>query len=216
MIMSKAIVVFGIGRFGKSLALEMYKSGADVMAVDKDEDLIESMSHEVTYAAVADLTNAEAIKSLGIDKMDIAVIAIGSDLTASIMCVMVAKEQGVPYVVAKAANDRMGLILTKVGADKIIYPEKETGIRTARTLLSNNFLEFFNIDDNLCLIEMKPKKEWIGKTLRELNLREKYHINVVAVKDHNEMRSHIDPNRALDETSDLLIIAERDDLKKIS
>lgn len=214
--MSKSVVVFGMGRFGKTLASEMYKSGADVMIVDKNEEILEKMSREVTYAAAADLTNAEAIKSLGLDGMDIAVVAIGSDLTASIMCVMVAKEQGIPYVVAKAANDRMGLILTKVGADKIIYPENETGIRTARTLLSNNFLEFFQIDDNLCLIEMKPKKEWIGKTLRELKLREKYNINVVAVKDHNARRSHTNPAKPLNKNSDLLIVLDKDDLKRIS
>lgn len=214
--MSKSVVVFGLGRFGTSVAMSLCEAGADVMAVDRDEELIESISQVAAYAVVADLSNAEAIKGLGIGEMDAAVVAIGSDLTASIMCVMVAKEQGISYVIAKASNERMGLILEKIGADKIIYPEKETGVRTARTLLAGNFLEFFNIDDNLCIVELKPKKEWLGKNLKELRLREKHKINVVAIRDKNALRSHIDPDKPLDESTELLVITERDDLKKLT
>ena len=116
------------------------KGGADVMVVDRDEEVIDSISGSVEYAIVADLENAEAIADLGLDRMDAAVIAIGSDLTASIMAVMICKEHGVPYVIAKAANERMGAILKKVGADKIIYPEIQTGMREARLLLSQDFL----------------------------------------------------------------------------
>lgn len=214
--MSKSVVVFGLGRFGTSVALNLCESGADVMVVDRNEELIESVSKDVAYAVVADLSNADAIKDLGLGEMDAAVVAIGSDLTASIMCVMVAKEQGIPYVVAKAYNERMGLILKKIGADKIIYPEKETGERTAKMLSSGNFLEFFNIDDNLCVVELKPRKEWIGKNLKELRLREKHNINVVAIKDKNALRSHINPDKPIDEKTELLVIVEREDLKKLS
>lgn len=214
--MSKSVVVFGLGRFGTSVALSLSDAGADVMAVDRDEELIESISQDTEYAVVADLSNAEAIKGLGIKDMDAAVVAIGSDLTASIMCVMVAKEQGIPYVVAKASNERMGLILEKIGADKIIYPEKESGMRTARMLLAGNFLEFFNVDDNLCIVEMKPKKEWVGKNLKELKLREKHKINVVAVRDRSAMRSHIDPEKPLDEATELLVVIDRNDLKNLT
>ena len=214
--MSKSVVVFGLGQFGKSLALSLSKAGADVMAVDKDEELVASIAQNVTYAAVADLSNAEAISGLGISQMDTAVVAIGSDLAASILCVVISKEMGIPYVIAKASSERMGIILKKTGADRIIYPEEEMGERTARVLTSTDFLDFFNIDDNLCIVEMKPRKEWVGKSLKQLNLREKYRINVAAVKSHNEMRSSIDPNKPLKENSDLLIITERDNLKNLN
>ena len=181
----KSVVVFGLGQFGKSLALSLSKAGADVMAVDRDEELVASVAPDVTYAAVADLSNAEAISGLGIQNMDIAVVALASDLAASILSVVISKEMGIPYVIAKASGERMGVILRKTGADRIIYPEAEMGERTARVLMSNDFLEYFDIDDNLCIVEMKPKKEWVGKSLKQLNLRERYSINVAAVKSQN-------------------------------
>ncbi|MBQ5330862.1 MAG: TrkA family potassium uptake protein [Oscillospiraceae bacterium] len=212
----KSVVVFGLGQFGKSLALSLSKAGADVMAVDRDEEIVASVAPHVTYAAVADLGNADAIAGLGLSNMDIAVVAVASDLSASILSVVISKEMGIPYVIAKASGERMGVILKRTGADRIIYPEAEMGERTARVLMSNDFLEYFDIDDNLCIVEMKPKKEWIGKSLKQLNLRERYSINVAAVKSHNEMRSSIDPNKPLKENSDLLIITERDNLKNLN
>ncbi|MCR5214232.1 MAG: TrkA family potassium uptake protein [Eubacterium sp.] len=213
--MNKTFAVFGLGRFGKKMALSLYEMGADVMVVDRSAELLEKISNQVTYAIEADLKDAEDIKGLGLENTDVVVVAMGSDLTSSIMSVMVSKEVGVPYVVAKASDERMGAILQKVGADKIIYPEEETAARTARKLMSDNFLEFFDIDDNLCLLEMYPKKEWVGKNLIELNLRASYGVNVVAIKNNNEMRSYIDPKKALKEDDQLLVIAEKDDLKKL-
>ncbi|MBR4224086.1 MAG: TrkA family potassium uptake protein [Oscillospiraceae bacterium] len=212
----KSVVVFGLGRFGKRLALSLSKAGADVMAVDKDEEIVASVAPEVTYAAVADLSNADAISGLGISNMDIAVVAVTSDFAAAILAVVISKEMGIPYVIAKASSERMGVILKRTGADKVIYPEAEMGERTARILVSNGLLDYFDIDDDLCIVEMKPKKEWIGKTLKQLDLRGKYHINVAAVRSHNEMRSSIDPNRPLKENSDLLIVTERENLKDLT
>ena len=152
--MSKSIAVIGLGRFGKKLAYTLYEMGSDVMAVDRSPEIIAAVADNVTYAIEADVTNPEVVKGLGLREMDVVVVAMGSDLTASIMSVMIAKEQGVPYVLAKASDERMGQILKRVGADKIIYPEEETGQRTARKLMSDSFLEFFEIDDNLCLLEI--------------------------------------------------------------
>ena len=213
--MSKSIAVFGIGRFGRSLALTLSESGADVMAVDGDEGVIEKIADKVTYAITADLKSAEAIQALGLEDMDAVVVAMGSDLKASIMSVMVSKELGVPFVMAKAADDRMGAILTKVGADKIIYPEEETGIRTARVLASDTFAELFDIDDNLSIIEMKPKKDWIGKNLIELNLRGRFNVNVIAIKDANKMQSSIDPKKPLDAEDTLYVIIDKKDIRNI-
>ena len=214
--MSKSIAVFGLGRFGKSLALSLYETGAQVMVVDKNESIIENISDKVTYAVIADLTNPDDIKGIGLEDIDIVVVAMGSDLTASIMSIMVSKELGVKHVIAKASDERMGSILSKVGADRILYPEEESGSRTARILTSDNFMEFFDIDDNLCLLEMKPKKEWVGKTLMELNLRKMYKINVVAIKGHNGMKSYIDPTRKLEENNNLLVVLDKNDLKLLN
>ena len=213
--MSKSIAVFGIGRFGRSLALTLSESGADVMVVDGDENVIEKIADKVTYAIKADLKSAEAIQALGLEDMDAVVVAMGSDLKASIMSVMVSKEMGVPFVMAKAADDRMGAILTKVGADKIIYPEEETGERTARVLASDTFAELFDIDDNLSIIEMHPKKEWIGKNLIELNIRGKFNVNVIAIKDANKMHSSIDPKKPLTEDDMLYVIMDKKDIRNI-
>jgi trk system potassium uptake protein TrkA len=213
--MAKSIAVIGLGRFGRKLAESLYDMGADVMAVDRNPEIIAAISSRVNYAIEADVSSADALIGMGLGTMDVVVVAMGSDLTASIMSVMVAKEQGVPLVVAKASDKRMGQILTKIGADRIIFPEEETGFRTARTLVMDTFLEFFDIDDNLCLLEIKPKPEWIGKNLIELNLREKYRVNVIAVKDHSEMRSFIDPSRPLEDDTELLVILEKADLNRL-
>ena len=215
--MGKSFAVFGMGRFGRKLATSLYDMGADVMIVDKDPELLEKLSDKATYAIEADLSNADSINGLGLENTDVVVVAMGSDLTASIMSVMVSKEIGVPYVIAKASDERMGNILRKVGANEVIFPEEEAGFRTARILLSDTFLEFFDIDDNLCLLEMKAKKEWIGKNLIELNLREKYHINVVAMKgsDRSRMHSSFDPKLPLEADTQLLVVVTKADLKKL-
>ncbi len=212
---SKSFAVFGMGRFGKKLALSLYDAGLDVMVVDKNPDLIEELSDCVTYAIEADVSKADALKGIGLEDIDVVVVAMGTDLTSSIMSVMVSKELGVPYVLAKASDERMGAILTKVGADKVIFPEEESGLRNARILMSDSFLEFFNIDDTLCLLEMKPLKDWIGKNLKELNLRQKYRANVVAIKVGNKTKAYVDPEAPLAEDNQLLVIVDKADLKRL-
>ena len=213
--MSKSVAVLGLGRYGSSLANSLYEMGAEVMVVDGDKDLIQDFSDKSTVAMVADLANEDDVKELGLSNMDVVVVTMGSDLQASIMCVMVAKEQGVPFVIAKAASERMAKVLKRVGADQIAMPEKESGFRLARILTSNSFLEFFSIDEDLCLIKMKPKEKWLGKSLKELNLRKKYRINVVSGTNQNGKWSSIDPEQPLIEEMDLLVVAEQEDLKKL-
>lgn len=213
--MNKSIAVFGIGRFGKSLALRLADMGVDVMVVDNNPEDIEKIADKVTYAIEANLTDADAIQALGLDDIDTVVVAMGSDLQASIMSVMVAKEMGVPYVMAKASDERMGAILTKVGADKIIYPEEESGFRTARVLASESFIDYFDIAGTLCVLEMKPKPEWIGKNLIELNLRSNYKMNVIAIKDKSGTSSYIDPNKPLDADAELFVVVDKKDLHNI-
>jgi trk system potassium uptake protein TrkA len=214
--MGKSIAVFGLGRFGKSIATTLYEAGADVMVVDKNPKLVEAFSENATYAINADVSNADAVKGLGIEEVDALVVAMGSDLTASIMSVMVAKELGVPYVMAKASDERMGAILKKVGADKVLFPEEESGARTARILVSESFMDYFDIDENLCMLEMKAKPEWVGKNLMELNLRKKYKLNVVAIKNNKKKHLFVDPEKPLQKETELLIVVDKMDLKKLN
>ncbi len=209
-----SFVVFGLGKFGQAVADKLILSGADVMVVDNAEDIIESYSAKATTAIVADLTDPAAIKALGISNIDCAVVAMGMSLEASIMCTMISKECGVKWVVAKSGNERMGAVLTKVGADEIVYPEEESGIRTAKGLISSNFLEYFELSDDICLVEMAPKDKWVGKSLKELNLRKKYGINVVAIKD-GIVKEYVDPDEPLRGNNPLLILIHKKNLEKL-
>ncbi|WP_035798346.1 potassium channel family protein [Butyrivibrio sp. NC3005] len=207
--MKKSIAVLGLGRFGKSVITELHECGADLLIADDDEEMIQQYADMASYAVSADLSDPEAIKKLGIGNMDAVVVSMGSSLEASIMCVMVAKELGVPKIIAKVSSERMGEVLVKIGATSIIYPEQESAYRMAHRLTSDNFLEMFDIDENLCIVHMKVKKEWVGKNLIELNFRSKYDANVVAIKEKEQMISHIDPKRPLSIDAELLIVADR-------
>ena len=213
--MSKSIAVLGLGKYGRSLAASLYSMGADVMVVDRNRELIREFADKSTVAIVADLANEEEIKELGIKNMDVVVVAMGAALGPSIMSVVVAKEQGVPLVVAKASSERMASILKKVGADKVINPEAETGVRSAKILTSSTFLDFFSVDENLCLIEMKPKKKWVGKSIKELELRNQCNINLVALKENSKSWMYVDPNRPLTADTKMLVALEKKDLKSI-
>jgi len=167
----------------------------------------------VSDAVAADLTDPESIKKIGLSDMDLVIVSMGSSLEASIMCVMVAKELGVKRVIAKAASDRMGEILLRVGADEIIYPEKESAVQTARKILSSNFLDYFSLGDGLSVISMVPKKSWIGKSLSELRLRNRYQINVLAIRDETgALKAGIDPAMPLTAGMRILVVAERKNL----
>lgn len=209
-----SFVVFGLGKFGQAMADKLLESGADVMVVDNDEDIIEQYSAKATSAIEADLTDASAIKALGISNIDCAIVSMGMSLEASIICTMVSKECGVKWVVAKSGSERMGKVLTKVGADEVIYPEEESGIRTAKRLIASNFLEYFDVSDELCLVEMVPKDKWVGKTLKELNLRQKYGVNVIAIKD-GVVQEYVDPDKPLKACNPLIMILHKNNLSKL-
>ena len=168
--MSKSIAVLGLGQYGRSLAENLYLMGADVLAVDKDKDLIDDFAGKCTSAVCANLENEDEVEALGLKNMDIVVSCTGN-LAAAIMAVAVAKENNVPLIVAKSSSERMSSILLKIGVDKILNPEDEGGRRSARILLSSFYKDYYEIDSNLYIIEMYPKAEWIGKNLIELDLR---------------------------------------------
>ena len=215
--MNKSIAVLGMGRFGRYIAEQLSSYGADLLIADGDGETINQLSSLASSAVIADLTDADAIKALGLADMDIVVVTMGSSLEASIMCVMVAKELGVPRVIAKAASERMGEILKRVGADEIIYPEKVVAFSTARKILSSNFLEYYNLDEDLCVVRMKPRAEWVGKTLSKLRLRNQYDVNVVSIlQDNAPPSTSPDPNVPISEDATLLVVAKKKDLRHLS
>ena len=179
----KSYAVLGLGKFGRSVAEELARSGADVLAVDIDEEMVHRVSDFVTYAVKADVRDLETIKSLGLGNMDAVVIAITGDTDASVLGTILAKEAGVPFVVAKSQDEIHTRILEKVGADKVIIPEKASGLRTARSIISGKFMDFIELSDRVRMVETPIREEWIGKTLRELNLRQKMKIGRASCRE---------------------------------
>ena len=207
--MKKSVAVLGLGKYGRSLSENLYRLGADVLAVDCNEELVAEFAGKCTSAICANLANEEEVAALGLKDMDIVVTAMGKGLAPSIMSVTVAKEQGVPLVVSKASSERMATILKKVGADKIIDPEGEGGARSSRILMSSMFKDFYELDDNMNMIEMTPKEEWIGKDPVELSLRSKMKLNIVAVRKKGQKWHFVDPKAPFEADDILLVVAEK-------
>ena len=200
----KTYAVFGLGRYGKSVAKELVKSGAEVLAVDKDETIVN--------AAIADIPFC---KQLGVKSIDVVIIAMAQSLEASVMTTMLCKELGVPKVIAKCGSTMNCKILEKVGADKTIYPEKESGTRLAKNLLSSGFVDIIELSKDASMVEIDVRPEWEGKSLMELNLRVKYSINVVAIIQNKKINTNIDPTVPLDQSMTLVVIANVNKLNKL-
>lgn len=178
----KEYIVIGLGRFGTSIAKQLEANGCKVLAIDNSEQKIRQIAEHVTLAMCVDVTNEEALSELGGRNFDGAIISIGHSLDASVLAAIWAKEQGIPQIIAKAYDDMQGKILTKIGADKIVHPEKETGIQLANDLAFNNLFDAIELSSEYSIAEMLTPTEWIGKNLIELNLRKKYNVNVIAIK----------------------------------
>ncbi len=212
----KTYAVFGMGRFGSTVAKELAKTGAEVLVVDSDEEKIREMAEFVTYAVTANVCDIEAMEALGLSNVDAVIIAITHDLNASVLITILAKEMGVPYVYAKAKDEIHTKVLKKVGADKIIIPEKESGVRVAHSIVAGNILDFVELSDRIKLVEIEIRDEWIDKTLRELNLRKKYSINIVAIRGNDgELEIGPDPDVPLKAGITMLITVDRKDLSKL-
>ena len=170
----KQYLVIGCGRFGSSVAKKMCQLGNEVMVIDKDEDSINNIAELVTHTAIVDVTEERDLKSIGLGNFDVVIVAISSDIRASIMATVMAKEMGVPKVVCKAKDELQAKVLYKIGADKVVFPERDMGIRLAYNLASENILDQINLDPEYSIMEIVTPQNWVGKTIIELNLRAKY------------------------------------------
>ncbi|ALS23457.1 MULTISPECIES: potassium channel family protein [Paenibacillus] len=177
--------VIGLGRFGSSLAEELLKLGYEVLGIDVDEEAVEEMSDKLTHVVVADSTEEEVIRSLGIRNFDCVVVAIGNDIQASILTAILLKDIGVKTVVAKALSELHGKVLNKIGVDRVIYPERDMGIRVAHQLVSPNLLDYIELSNDYTIAELAVPKRLAGRTLKELDPRARYGCSVVAINRKN-------------------------------
>lgn len=213
---NQSYAVFGLGRYGKAVAEELVKNGAEVLAVDWDEELVNAAIADIPFCKCADITEAEVIKQLGIANIDVVIIAMASSLEASVMATMLCKEIGVKTVIAKCATEMDCKILSKVGADRVVFPESESGIRLAKNLLSSGFMDIMDLSADVSMVELDVRPEWDNKSLLELNLRKKYSINVVAVIQDGNVCTDIDPEKPLSTAMRLIVIANPSKLRKLS
>lgn len=213
----QSFAVIGLGKFGSNVAIELAGAGAQVLAIDSDEERVADIAEHVTYAVRADVCDSKAMASLGLSNMDAVIVAITGSLDASIMGTILAKEAGVPLVIAKAKEELHSKILKKTGADRVIVPERESGIRVAHNILAGNFLEFVELSDRVRMVEVQIKKEWEGKTLRELKLRNKYQANVIAMKANPESEAmiNIDPDMKLKPEMSLWMVLEKNNVERL-
>lgn len=213
--MKNTYAVFGLGRYGTAVARELVANGKEVIAVDADQRTVNAAADGLPICKCADITDPEVIRQLGIGNVDVVIIAMANNLEASVLAVTLCKEAGVPTVIAKCANEMHQKILTRVGADKVVFPENESGIRLAKNLLSSGFVDMVSLAKNVSMIELDVKPEWVGKNLIELNLRKKYSINVVALRKGDAVSVDIDPHTALLESDKLIVIANTEKLLKL-
>jgi trk system potassium uptake protein TrkA len=178
----KSYVVVGLGRFGFEVARQLHSLGCEVLAVDTKADLVQEVSEYVTHAVVGDGQDKGVLKALGVRSFDCAVIAIGDDLAASVLVTMNMKELGVPYVVCKAHDDTHRSVLEKLGADRVVIPEKENAVRLARSLSTPNVLDYIELSDDFGIAEVPAPAAWQNKSLKDLNVRAKLGVNIIAIR----------------------------------
>lgn len=213
--MGKQYAVFGLGNFGKSVALSLESLGCEVLAVDKSMEKVQEISEHVSYAMRADIEDVEAMRSIGARNLDGVVIALADSLEASVMATIVAKEIGIPYVIVKAQTELHGKVLKKVGADRVVYPEKEMGLKIARGIVETNFAEWIDLSPEFSLIEYKMPASWAGKTLLELKIRERLGINVVGFICDGEVSIAVDPSQPFPENSIVILIGPNKALEEL-
>lgn len=211
----KTYAVFGLGRYGTAVARELVDNGMEVIAIDIDQRIVNDAAAYLPVCKCADVTDAEVISRLGIGNIDTVIVCIANSLEATVMAVTLCKEAGVKNVIAKCANEMNQKILLRVGADQVVFPENESGIRLAKNLISSGFIDMISLSSDVSMVEIDVKDEWRGKNLIELNLRKKYGFNIVAIKKGEKVNVNINPEQVLDADTTLIVIANTAKLGKL-
>lgn len=210
----KQFLIIGLGRFGSSIAKTIYELGHDVLAIDKDEEKVQEISDYVTHAVQMDSTDESILKTLGVTNFDVAVVTIGSNLQDSVMATLILKELGVKYIIAKANNELHAKVLTKIGADKVVLPERDMGTRVAHNLVSSNILDYIELSEEYSILGIEAVKEWFNKSLKEIEIRKKHGINVVAIKRGEKVNISPSAEDIIKENDVLVALGSAKDLNK--
>ncbi|MDO5156577.1 MAG: TrkA family potassium uptake protein [Eubacteriales bacterium] len=212
----KQFVVIGLGRFGRSVAKHLEKNGCNVMAIDEDEKKVNMISEYVTSAMCLDISDEEVVKELGLSNFDGAVISIVHSLEKAVLATICVKENGIGQVVVEAYDETQGKVLKKLGADVVVYPEREMGVHLANNLAFDNFLDAIELTSDYSIADIQTPKDWVGKNLIELNLRAKYDVNIIAIKRGTKVDMTPPADIRLAEEDVLMVLGENNILKKLS
>jgi len=210
----KSILLIGVGRFGKHIAINLHQLGHHVMAVDDNEEKIDIILPYVTNAQIGDSTNYEFLKSLGVDNYDVCIVAIGKDFQSSLETTSLLKELGAKLVVSRAASEVHSKFLMRNGADEVIYPEKQIAKWASIRYSSNHILDYIELDDVHSIFEVSVPKNWTGLSIGQLNVRKRYNINIIAIRDKGKMMLSVTPDTILTEDKTMLVIGEYKVLQK--
>ncbi len=213
--MNKTYAVLGLGRYGQAVAKQLINNGAEVLAVDINEAVVNDLAADIPLCKCADITDPLVFHQLGMDRVDVAIVAMAGDLEASVMAITLCKEAGVDTVIAKCGSDMQKTIFTRVGADRTVLPENESGIRLANNLLSAGLVDMLELSKDVCMVEIDVQQEWAGKNLIDLKLRNKYDINVVAILADDKIITTIDPSMPLRTDMRLIVVANVRKLEKL-
>ena len=211
----KSYIVVGLGRFGTEVALQLSGFGCEVLAIDTNQELVNQVSEQVTHAVVGDARDKGVLRALGAAEFDCAVVAVGSSLGDSILATMNLKELGVPQIVCKAADETHRQVLLKLGADQVVIPEKENAARLARSLSSPNVLEYIELSDEYGIIEVPAPKRWLDKTLKELNVRAKLGVNIIAIQRDGKISVSPSADYRIVEGDVMVVLGDTDALSAV-
>ncbi len=213
--MAKQFVILGAGRFGTSVALKLIDLGAEVMIVDRSDAVVQSLAPKVTYAIKADVTQEGALDALGLRNFDTAIVTIGENMQASTLVTLMLKELGMKHIIAKAQDRLHAKVLYKIGADRVVFPEKEMGIRIAKNLMASNIIDFIELSEGYSIVEFPALETWVGKSILDLHVRRTYGLNIIAIKRGKEMKINLKPNYVIERGDVMIVVGNNQDLKEI-
>lgn len=212
----KSVLVIGLGRFGRHLANKMKELGNDVMVIDKDAHIIEQFADNFTDAQIGDCTNKNVIKALGVDSFDICFVTMGEDFQSSLVITSILKSMGAKCVVAKANQDIQAELLLKIGANEVVYPEREMAEKIAVRYNAKNIFDFIQLTSEYSIFEIPVLKEWVGQTIQQLNVRRKYMINIIAVKNGNDLEPLPDAGYVFTPDDHIVVIGKSSGVFKLT
>ena len=211
----KNILIIGLGRFGKHLAIKFSQLGDEVMVIDRDEEAVQEIMNTVTYAQVGDCMKEEVLRSLGVNNFDICFVCTGEDFQSSLEITDLLKTLGAKYVVSKAGRDIHAKFLLKNGADEVVYPEKDMAYKTAVKFSSNHLVDYFEISEDVAVYEIFVPSNWFGKSIIELDVRAKYHMNILAIRDTNgKLDSHPLPTHIFKDGERIIVLSDYNNIKQ--